>query len=344
MKRIHVGHHPPLQSASSCRVIAEAGQCGGRSPSMYQSMADAAKSAGAWGFKVQLLTPDTIAHPTAPKYWADRIGTKTQADAFAAAGLVPYDQWHQVKAHCDDIGIVFLATPFDLLAVDVLEDMGVDLYKIASGDITYRPLIERIAATGKPVLLSTGASTRQEVLDAFQWGRWDDRCIPLACTLSYPTPPHAAHLARIFTLADEYPLVGYSDHTTIPETALAAAAMGACVLERHFTTHEAIRANPNVPDHAMAIMPGSLREYVRLADLGAKLRGVEDLGPTLHERAAHADARRSIYAAHDIPADTPLTADDFVYLRPGRHTPPSRYKDLVGRRLPTAKAKGDPLP
>ncbi len=147
-------------------VIAEAGQCMEGDIDIAIKMAVDAADAGAWGFKVQFLRPETIATSDAPKYWTDSFGTTNQRDAFDLAGCIHYDEWQPVVDACNDNGINFLATPFDLDAVDALEGYGCSRFKIASGDITYLPLLKRIGETRGTAILSTGASTLIEVRDA----------------------------------------------------------------------------------------------------------------------------------------------------------------------------------
>ena len=288
-------------------------------------MAHDAHQAGAYGFKTQLLKPDTIAAPGAPLYWDDRFGTKNQREAFRLAGLVDYGAWSAVKEACDDIGIVFFATPFDLEAVEVLHGMGVQHYKVASGDLTYRDLIRACYATGGEVILSTGAAYEQEIVRALEWA--PDATL-LACTLSYPTPYHAAHLARITALQKLTPSVGYSDHTSWKYTALAAAALGAEMLEVHYT-HD--RTADDVPDHAMALDPAGLSEYCTAAWAGHILRGHGTLAPCQEELRARDGARRSAHAAFSFPAGHVLTPEDYLWVRPNGPVQP--WQDLAGKTL-----------
>ena len=309
------------------RVVAEGGQCNQGQVDLAIRMAQDAKAAGAWAYKSQLLTPETIAAPDAPLYWDDNLGTTNQREAFTRAGLVDYGAWSAVKEACDDIGIVFFATPFDLDAVWTLAAMGVQHFKIASGDLTYKDLIVACAGSGAEVILSTGAAYKVEIDRALEWA--PDATI-LACTLSYPTPVHQAHLARIETLRAAYPgyRIGYSDHTSSPDTALAAAALGADMLEVHYT-HD--RTADDVPDHAMAVDQIGLAAYTRSARVGAMLRGQGDLVPCSQEDRARRGARRSAHAARDLPAGHQLQAGDWTWVRPDGTWEPWRH--LEGRTL-----------
>lgn len=300
-----------------------------------------ARLAGAWGYKTQLLKPEKIARAGATKYWTDDFHTADQREAFTKAGLIDYGAWAAVKAWCDDIGIEFLATPFDFEAVDALEGIGVRYYKIASGDIIHQPLIEYVARTGKHIFLSTGAAYESEVWRALDWVG-DCEATVLACTLAYPTPPEAAHLSRILSLHRAFPgrEIGYSDHTSMPETALAAAALGATTLEVHYTLDNDA---PDVPDHKIAVNPKRLAAYVQAAELGATLRGDPVLRPVESERPARIGARRSLCAVRDLPRGHVLTDDDLIALRPGDGIPAFLMSEVVGKRLTAARAEGEPI-
>jgi sialic acid synthase SpsE len=319
------------------RVVAEAGQCMEGDVRLAVKMAEWAKAAGAWGFKTQLLTPSTIASARAPLYWDDEFGTKNQREAFELAGLIDYGAWREVKQECDRIGIVFFATPFDLAAVDTLYAMGVKHYKVASGDITYRELIEECHATGGEVILSTGGSYKVEIVRALKWA---PHATLLACTLAYPTPLDSAHLGRIETLRREYPgrKVGYSDHTSSPYSAMCAAALGADLLEVHYT-HD--KTAGDVPDHAMALDPDGLASYCAKATLGALLRGSKHLVPCADEDRARFGARRSAYATRYLPEGTVLTASDFEWLRPDGPIEP--WHPMIGRRTIEATKAGESI-
>ncbi len=326
----------------SVHVVAEAGQCMEGDVNLAIGMARRARDAGCWGFKVQLLQPHKIAHPDAPKYWDDTLPTQTQAEAFKYAGIVDYAAWLPVKLACDHMGIEFFATPFDLEAVEALERIGVRHYKIASGDITYRQLIETVASTGKHVIISTGAANLGEIEAAVQWVGRHAPITLLACTLSYPTMDDDANLARITTLRRQFPrcAVGYSDHTLGTRTALAAAALGATMLEKHYTVR---KQTSHVPDDAMALRPHEMRKYVEYAQEGAILRGHGRLEPDESELPAWRNARRSIYAARDLKTGHTLADEDVVFLRPGGHISPASWPKLRGMRLTGPVCAGEPL-
>ncbi len=338
------------------RVVAEAGQCMEGDVDLACQMAVDAANAGAWAFKVQLLKPETIAAPEAPKYWDDEYATPTQRDAFRLAGCIPYDGWGPVVDTCRENNIEFMATPFDLDAVDALEDYGCTKFKIASGDITYYPLLRRVGATGGTVLLSTGASTLIETRDALACliNAGASEVVLLACTLTYPCPLPDAALGRIATLrlfvaeALNYfgnrlpPLsVGYSDHTTeIGLTAAVAVGAGATLLEKHYTWS---KSGANVPDHAMAVTKEGLRSYVAASRVAASMVGNGMLDVLPSEVAAHRNARRSAWLVRDVEPGQLITSGDIEYLRPGTGTPAEHAELYIGM-IATQRAKaGDAL-
>jgi sialic acid synthase SpsE len=249
----------PLRG-STCRVIAEAGANHNNSVARAIEMARRAAAAGAWAIKFQLYKADTISVPQSPKYWRDPFGTATQHEAFQLSDKLDYAVYAEIAAACRELGIVFFATPFDLAAVDALEAMDVPLYKIASADITHRPLLEAVAATGKPVVLSTGASTEEEIHRAVGWmGLGPERLVLLVCTLTYPTPDADAHFARLCTFRRAFApyLIGTSDHTLGTAGAWMTAALGGVCIEKHYTIDKGL---PDVPDHAMSVDPDELAE------------------------------------------------------------------------------------
>ena len=300
------------------KVVAEIGQGKGSVDYITKALV-AARDAGCWAGKIQLLQPETIAQPHADLYWEEhRPGIDDQRASFATVGCLDYGLTAALVDIAADVGIELVATPFDLEAVDVMARSGMRWCKIASGDITNRPLAE---AAGKAfpdgVILSTGAATATEIEEALTWigTPW----AVLACTLAYPTDAADAELSRIpqvrRLLAERSPgaRVGYSDHTHAPATAGYAVAAGASVLEKHFTLD---RADGSVPDNAFAVDPSAMAAYVRAADSAAELLGSGDLQPIAAEGPARVGARRAICAAHDLPTGHRINDEDLVMLRP----------------------------
>ncbi len=336
---VAVAGHAPLR-AGACRVIAEAGANHNNSVERAIEMARRAADAGAWAIKYQLYKADSISVPDSPKYWEDELGTTSQHEAFLLSDHLDYDEYGAVARACRDLGIAFFATPFDLDAVEALERIGVALYKIASADITHRPLIEAVAATGKPVLLSTGASSADEVGAAIEWSRLGpDRLVPLVCTLTYPTPDEDGHFARLEEFRARFApyLVGVSDHTLGTGGAWMAGALGGVCIEKHYTIDQGL---PDVPDHAISVTPDELAEMVAFAARAAVMRGAPDIVVHDSERPARKNARRSVVLERDLAAGHVLGERDLAFKRPGTGIPPSELASVVGRRLRAPMQRG----
>lgn len=316
-------------------IVSEWGQShrGDLATAIHQ--AEIAKETGCTWTKWQMFQPDRIAGPGARRYWDPALGgAESQLETFHTNGNLAPEGWQELKAMCDVIGIGFLATPFDLEAVDTLEALNVEAYKVASGDVTFRQLLHKIAATGKPVFLSTGACHLEEVEQALIWLE-PCQVTLLACALTYPCPPEQANISRIQTLACMTERVGYSDHTLGPWTALAAVGAGADVLEKHCTL-----GGDGVPDDRMALQPAQLANYVHLARFGEALRGSDDIAPALAEWPAREGARRSLHAAYDFEVGHTFEPGDFVYLRPAGPYAPADEDRLFGGRATGPIAAG----
>lgn len=328
----------PVHGAASlregaCATIAEAGVNHNNSVERALEMVRQAAKAGAWGIKFQLYKAARIASRYSPKYWTDSIGTTTQYEAFTRSDRIAYEDYAPVAELCRELGIVFFATPFDLEAVDALENLSAPMYKVASGDITYKQLLERIAQTGKPVLLSTGASTVDEIEQALEWlGGDPTRIVPLVCTLTYPTPDHDGNFARIETFKERFAphLVGMSDHTLGSAGGWMTAALGGVCIEKHYTLDKSLG---EVPDHAISVDPIELAELVQACNRGAVLRGGADVGVRTSEIPARDNARRSLVATRDLLAGSTLAEGDLAAKRPGTGIPPARLSEFVGRAL-----------
>jgi len=328
---VQVEGHEPLREGA-CRVVAEAGASHNNSIERAIEMCRRAAQAGAWAVKFQLYKADEIAVRDSPKYWSDEIGTNSQYEAFQLSDHLDYSAYAEIAAACREFGIVFFATPFDFRAVEALEEIGAPLYKIASADITDRPLLEAVAKTGKPLLLSTGAATLEEIRRAIEWtGYGPDRLVPLVCTLTYPTPDEDADFARVETFRRELApyLCGVSDHTLGPAGAWMAAALGGVCIEKHYTLDKRLG---EVPDHAISVDPTELAEMVRACTRASVLRGRSWIGVRESERPARVNARRSVVLARAVAAGQELQRHDLGFRRPGTGIPPFEVDRMIGRR------------
>lgn len=331
-------------------IIAEYGQTMKGSIDVAHQQVDVAADAGAHAFKTQLLNPVTIARRDADTYWAHGRSVSGQQEAFGRAGLIDYRAWDDVAAHAWERSMVFVATPFDLPAVDRLKAMRSDVVmKVASGDLTNVPLLRAVAqATGNGIMIvSTGAARDNEVQDAevtlLDAGKPGLRIFWLACTLAYPTLPEDANLARMATLRERVgsDLIGYSDHVGTPLSAACATAAGARTLEVHTTL------NPgevtDCPDDFLALGPDALRDYVTAARTAASMLGDGKLQPVPSEYPARHSARRSICAIRNLGAGHVLTAEDLTCLRPGDGIDPRKWDAAIGSRLLSPVKANSPI-
>ena len=316
----------------------------GRPPSVQVALKQAtiAHQLGARWSKWQIFDPARLASADALRYWDEKLGgSDSQRENFEAAGSLTDEEWAEVAARCFELGVGFLASPFDLEAVELLERLGVEAYKIASGEITHRPMLERIARTSKPVFLSTGAASEREIDRALRWLRKCPTTV-MACDLVYPCPLESSGLAQSIPRLARHRLdqgtvgVGFSDHTESIVTGAVAVTAGATTLERHVTLDP---GGPS-PDDKFALSVQDAQEYLRLANEAATLIAEPEGDP---EAAARVGARRSAYAARDLDAGTQLVESDVAWLRPcpvGAFDP---SRKLAGRTLLVAVGAGESI-
>jgi N,N'-diacetyllegionaminate synthase len=321
-------------------VVAEAGVNHDGSLAKALELVDVAVAAGADAVKSQFFRAEELAAPSAQTAAYQRAaGDHSQRDLLSRLELTDTD-FRRIQARCRDRSIELLATPFSVLDVDRLRRLGVRAIKIASTDVNNTPLLRQAVALRLPLIVSTGASTADEIEAAVARLRgWNagQRLILLHCVSCYPVPLAAANLRAIAALRSAYGVpCGFSDHTTSTQAGAWAVAAGACVLEKHFTLD---RGGPG-PDHAMSLEPAELREYV------AAVRGVEEalgsgvLGMTDLEADVRTVARKSVVTTTAGRAGTQLTADMLTIKRPGGGIPPDQLDAVLGRRL-AVDAPGD---
>lgn len=314
-------------------IIAEAGVNHNGNLQMAREMVRVAKEAGADYVKFQTAVPELVISTFAPKaeYQKETTGEgQSQLDMCRAIHL-PLSDYAGLKAYCDEVSIGFMSTPFDLVSIDCLADLGMDYWKIPSGEITNLPYLRKIASKGGRVILSTGMSTLDEVaaaVDILERGgipRAD--VILLHCTTQYPTPFDAVNLHAMDALrAIGCGGVGYSDHTVGITVPIAAAARGACVIEKHFTLDRTLPG----PDHRASLEPRELAEMVRA------VRCVETALGDGCKRVADAEApniivaRKSIVAARAIRRGETLTEENITVKRPGNGISPMRWDEILG--------------
>ena len=328
-------------------VIAEIGVNHEGSLATAKQLIEFAHQGGAHAAKFQSYKANTLASKQSPAYWdTTKEATLSQHELFQKYDNFGAAEYIELAAHAKKVGIDFISTPFDDEAVDYLAPL-VSFYKIASADITNIPLLRRVARTGKPVVLSTGASTLDEVDGALKTlgtaGATDIAL--LHCILNYPCEDINAHVRMIGGLQDRYPnhIIGYSDHT-VPDaemTAMSIAyAMGAVVLEKHFTHDKTLPGN----DHYHAMDVNDLSRFMKRINTIADMLGEQrDKHPISTEDIARLNARRSIVIAKNLPAGHVVTEADITYKRPGTGVSPLHWDEVIGMRTKKALNEDDVL-
>jgi pseudaminic acid synthase len=323
-------------------IIAE--MSGNHNQSLERALAivDAAAQAGADSIKLQTYTADTMTLPGAftiedeNSLWKGRELYDLYKEAYT-----PWE-WHQpIFDRAKELGMLAFSSPFDETAVDFLEELEAPVYKIASFENTDHPLLRKVAATGKPVIMSTGAATVQEVAEAVQVLR-EAGCqelILLKCTSTYPSTPENTNLLTIPHMRELYGVqVGLSDHTMGVGAAVAAVALGATVIEKHFTLR---RADGGV-DSAFSLEPEELNMLVVESERAWLAMGHVQYGVQKAEEKSRL-FKRSVYAAQDIKAGDVLTKENIRVIRPGLGLAPKYYDELLGKPATTDIKAGTPF-
>ncbi|HUT25700.1 MAG TPA: N-acetylneuraminate synthase family protein [Sumerlaeia bacterium] len=315
-----------------CFVIAEAGVNHNGSLDRALRLVEAAKSAGADAVKFQLYRVEEQVSGAAvtAAYQRERTGSGGMREMAESYDL-PWDAHRDIAAHCRDAGVAYMASCFDPQAIDFLMELGGQSIKIASGEITNYPLLEYAAKTGKPILLSTGMCEMEDVAGAVERIR-ESGPSPLAlfhCVSDYPTDPRAVNLRVMKTLADAFGVpVGFSDHTEGHAVAAAAVALGACMIEKHFTTDKTLPG----PDHAMSLAPRELEDFVAAVRAAEAALGDGVKRMTAQEKETQRVARRSLVSARDIEPGETLGEENVCLKRPAAGIDPREWGGARGRR------------
>ena len=314
-------------------IIAEAGVNHNGNFDMARQMIIEAKKAGADYVKFQTAVPELVISTYAPKaeYQKETTGAGESQLEMCKAIHLPLSDYTRLKDICDEVGIGFMSTPFDLVSIDCLDALKMDYWKIPSGEITNLPYLRKIASKGGRVILSTGMSTLEEVSTAVEilvaGGIARRDIILLHCTTQYPTPAEAVNLRAMDALrAIGCGGVGYSDHTVGITIPIAAAARGAVVIEKHFT----LDRNLPGPDHRASLEPDQLAAMVSAVRVVEQAlgSGVKEVAEA--ERPNIAVARKSIVAARDIRAGEVLTEENITVKRPGNGISPMLWDKIIG--------------
>ena len=324
-------------------IIAEAGVNHNGDFETAKKMVVAAKEAGADYVKFQTAVPELVISEFAPQaeYQKENTGiVESQLDMCRKIHL-PLSDYALLKDFCKQTGIGFMSTPFDLTSIDLLAELGQDYFKVPSGEITNLPYLRKIAEKGIPVILSTGMSTIEETETAiriltgthtttpkgFQPKLSRDDITVLHCNTQYPTPYRDINLKAMLTLAEELGVrIGFSDHSLGIEAPIAAAALGATVIEKHFTLSRGMEG----PDHKASLEPDELKAMVSAIRHIEEALGDGDKHVTESERPNIEIARKSIVAIRPIKKGELLTEENIYVKRPGNGVSPMRWDEAIG--------------
>ena len=304
----------------------------------------AAKDAGADAVKLQTYTPDTMTidcdeqsfQIPSGNTWEGRKLYDLYKDAYT-----PWEWQPKLKAVADDIGILLFSTAFDLSSVDFLEEMGIDVYKIASFELVDLPLIHKVAQTGKPIIMSTGLATLGEIEDAVMAAKNGgcDQLVLLECTSSYPASPSDSNLKTIPHLSEMFGVpTGLSDHTLGTAVSIASVALGACMIEKHFKLTD----GGDGPDTAFSITPEELKFMVESIRIVEQALGEVDYSVTQKEMNNRC-FRRSLFAVKEIQKNEAFTNENVRSIRPGYGLPTKYLPEVLEGKAARNIRRGEPL-
>jgi N,N'-diacetyllegionaminate synthase len=321
--------------------IAEAGVNHNGDDELALRLVEVAAECGADAVKFQTFRADKLVRPGAEKAEYQKRETG-EGDQYTMLKQLEMSEalHHKLIKRCEDIGIEFMSTPFDTEAADFLLSLGMRHIKVPSGEITNHPFIEFLSAKNKPIILSTGMATMEEIAEAVEVVRQtrercgfpetlSDKLTILHCTSNYPANMSDVHLRAMVTIQKATGLpVGYSDHTAGIAVATAAVALGAKVIEKHFT----LDRNLPGPDHKASLEPKELSLMIQHIREVEQALGREEKMPTESELPVRALVRRSVTLARTVESGDMLTAEDLVLLRPGTGIPPKELSGVIGKR------------
>jgi N-acetylneuraminate synthase len=313
-------------------IIAEVGVNHEGSMKLAKRLVDEAKDGGADAVKFQSYKAQTLASKDSPSYWdTTKEPTTSQYELFKKHDSFWIDEMQELKNYCDEVGIEFMSTPFDIESANFLDDM-MDVYKISSSDLTNKPFIEYMCQFNKPIILSTGASFLHEIQEAVSWiEKYGNPLALLHCVLNYPTPDENANLGMILDLKAKFPdkIIGYSDHTLPKDMKVCemATMLGSVIIEKHFTHDKTLPGNDHY--HAMdkddlKLFRNNLKRTFEILG-GFKVEALEDEAP------ARNNARRSLVAARNIKKGHVITKEDLTFKRPAHGVSPKFIDDVIGK-------------
>ncbi len=315
-------------------IIAEIGVNHEGSMSNAKLMIDQAKAAGADAVKFQSYKAETLTTRNSLSYWdLDKEPSASQFELFKKHDGFWKSEFEDLKSYCDKVGIEFISTPFDITSANFLNDI-VNVFKISSSDLTNKPFIEHICEFGKPIILSTGASTLEEIKETVSWvAPYKVHLSLLHCVLNYPTSNENARLKKIEELREHFSdhLIGYSDHTLPQEMipSICASLLGAKIIEKHFTFDKKLPGN----DHYHAMDFNDLKQFTSTMALLDQLYKSDDFDNLTNQHKAILNARRSLVTTKALKAGTLLKKEHLTFKRPAFGISPKYIDDVIGKPL-----------
>ncbi|MBI4093521.1 N-acetylneuraminate synthase [Candidatus Kaiserbacteria bacterium] len=331
-------------------VIAEAGVNHNGEIGLAKKLIVAAKECGADAIKFQTFTVDEIVTDDAKqaKYQAENTGVEESQAVMLRKLALSYEDFRELKKYADEQGIEFLATAFSIPDADFLHSLELPAYKVSSGDLTNIPFLRHLAGFGRPILLSTGMATPDEIRDSLAALSPQNEVVLLQCTSEYPCPPEHTNLRAMETLRSEFNVpIGFSDHTEGIDASVYAASLGAVVIEKHFTLDKALPG----PDHKASLEPSELKELVRrirATKLGSLqipeiLLGTGVKAPTAEELATKKLVRKGIASRRNIKAGELLSEENIFIARPEGLLLPKEWPNVLEKHAARDIPKGTSL-
>ncbi|MCD6318367.1 N-acetylneuraminate synthase family protein [Candidatus Aerophobetes bacterium] len=339
MRKIRIGNRW-IGEEEPTFIITEIGSNHNGRLEQAKRLIEASKKAGANAVKFQSFTPEELVNPKILNDHAQWV--KNPAWDMLTKLQLPVDWYRELKEFCDKLEIIFLSTPFDIERANLLNEIGVDAFKIASGDLTFYPLIKHIAKFRKPIILSTGMAYLNEVKRAVDVikDEGNEKIILLHCVSNYPAKLEDANIKAMITMRDTFNLpVGYSDHTLGYVVPLGAVALGACVIEKHITLDRRMEG----PDHPFALEVAEFSEMVKKIRELEKALGDGKKKPVVREMPERKFARRGIYAKFDIPRGKILREEMIKMVRPAYEDGSKEPQEILNRRTKVSIRKDEPV-
>lgn len=327
-----------------CFIVAEAGVNHNGSVEIAKKLIDAAIDAGADAIKFQTFKSDELATKEAGKAQYQKGGSEDSENQLEMLKKLELseDDFESLRGYCMEKGVIFLSTPFDFQSSDLLERLDVPAFKVSSGDLNNYPFLSHIAKKGRPMILSTGMAEMDEIREAISsvTAQKNDDIIILQCTSAYPAPFHDVNLHAMGALASGFGFpIGFSDHTLGVEVSIAAVALGACLIEKHFTLDKSMEG----PDHKASLEPPELKALVK------SIRNVEAALGSPHkdiaasERETRQVSRKKIVAGRDLHEGEIIVSESLALKRSSEGLDPSFYEKLIGKKLKRAIKKDEAI-